>query len=183
MSLGSSPHRNAEDDDSKDEGNEQVEDEASHQEAPKPQVYEGHRNHNTVKGVSFFGPNTEYVVSGSDCGRIFIWKKKGGKLVAMMKGDDQVVNCLEPHPHATVLATSGIDDTVKIWVPLSDRLLDLPQDAERVRLLSPFSWVFEMFVVSHDTVFLSHLLRSLVNFFCKCFSILCNVVVKLLCRS
>ncbi|KAG0588493.1 hypothetical protein KC19_2G246800 [Ceratodon purpureus] len=141
MSLGTSPHRNAEDnekkekqqdEDKEEEKDDEEKDVGPHQEAPQPQVYEGHRNHKTVKGVNFFGPNSEYVVSGSDCGRIFIWKKKGGKLVAMMKGDDAVVNCLEPHPHATVLATSGIDETVKVWAPLSERLINLPPDAEKI---------------------------------------------------
>lgn len=122
MSLGSNPADNNEEEEKK--------------EKQAPQVYEGHRNHNTVKGVNFFGPNSEYVISGSDCGRIFIWKKRGGKLVAMMKGDDSVVNCLEPHPHTTVLATSGIDDTVKLWTPASERILELPQDAEKVMSLN-----------------------------------------------
>lgn len=27
------------------------------------------------------------------------------------------VNCLEPHPTIPVLATSGLDDDVKIWLP------------------------------------------------------------------
>ena len=27
------------------------------------------------------------------------------------------VNCLEPHPHIPVLATSGLDHDVKIWSP------------------------------------------------------------------
>lgn len=128
MSLGSGPEqRNSEDDwKGDDEG------EGSQQDVPQPQVYEGHRNHQTVKGVNFLGPNTEYVVSGSDCGRIFIWKKKGGELVALIKGDNKVVNCLEPHPYATVLATSGIDETIKVWAPISERILELPQDAERV---------------------------------------------------
>ena len=135
MSLGTSPTRSAEDsEEEKKNENEDEEDVGPHPEIPKPQVYEGHRNHKTVKGVNFFGPNSEYVVSGSDCGRVFIWRKKGGKLVAMMRGDDSVVNCLEPHPHATILATSGIDDTVKVWAPLSDHPIDLPQDAERVCL-------------------------------------------------
>ncbi|KAI5077907.1 hypothetical protein GOP47_0007731 [Adiantum capillus-veneris] len=98
----------------------------------EPQVYEGHRNAQTVKGVNFFGPNTEYVVSGSDCGRIFIWKKAGGQLVSLMLGDDQVVNCLEPHPYATVLATSGLDHDVKIWAPTAEDRLPLPPDAEKV---------------------------------------------------
>lgn len=117
MSLGTSPHRNAE---------------AQVSEIPKPQVYEGHRNKKTIKGVNYFGPNSEYIVSGSDCGRIFIWRKKGGKLVALLIGDDHVVNCLEPHPHAPILATSGTDNTVKVWAPTADRLVDLPPDVERV---------------------------------------------------
>ncbi|XP_024395122.1 uncharacterized protein [Physcomitrium patens] len=127
MSLGSSPHKNVEENEKEGDGGE-----ASNQGNTQPQVYEGHRNHQTVKGVNFFGPNTEYVVSGSDCGRIFIWKKKGGKLVALMKGDDTVVNCLEPHPYATILATSGIEDTIKIWSPESERILDLPHDTDRI---------------------------------------------------
>lgn len=98
----------------------------------EPQVYQGHRNAQTVKGVNFFGPNTEYVVSGSDCGRIFIWKKAGGQLVSLMVGDEQVVNCLEPHPYVTVLATSGMDKDVKIWAPTAESRLSLPPDAEEV---------------------------------------------------
>jgi WD40 repeat protein len=37
--------------------------------------YRGHRNSATVKGVSFYGPHSEYVISGSDCGNIFFWSK------------------------------------------------------------------------------------------------------------
>lgn len=98
---------------------------------PKPLVFVGHRNSKTVKGVNFFGPNTEYVVSGSDCGWIYIWRKRDGKLVNMLHGDAQVVNCLEPHPFITVLATSGIERDVKIWTPTSDRLGSLPADANK----------------------------------------------------
>ena len=100
--------------------------------------YEGHRNADTVKGVNFIGPRSEYVVrygfdcscfiliestspdlcllififssrSGSDCGHVFIWDKKTTQLVNLMKGDKRVVNCLEPHPTMPILATSGID--------------------------------------------------------------------------
>lgn len=99
---------------------------------PGPQVYKGHRNAQTVKGVSFFGPNTEYVSSGSDCGHIFIWKKRGGQLIQMIRGDNQVVNCLEPHPYATILATSGFEKHVKVWAPTAERIQSLPENAERV---------------------------------------------------
>ena len=78
------------------------------------QVYSGHRNAQTIKGVNFFGPNDEYVLSGSDCGHIFIWKKKEAKLVRLMVGDQHVVNQLEAHPHIPILATCGIEKNVKI---------------------------------------------------------------------
>ncbi|KAJ6840413.1 DDB1- and CUL4-associated factor 8-like [Iris pallida] len=84
-----------------------------------PQVYKGHRNMDTVKGVGFFGPNYEYVVSGSDCGRVFIWRKKDGELLRVMEGDLHVVNCIEPHPYATMFASSGIENDIKIWTPNS----------------------------------------------------------------
>ncbi|XP_058098366.1 uncharacterized protein LOC131243210 isoform X2 [Magnolia sinica] len=93
---------------------------------PGPQVYSGHRNCDTVKGVSFFGPNCKYVSSGSDCGRIFIWRKKGGELLRVMEGDSDVVNCIEPHPHATMLASSGIESDIKIWTPKATEPVLLP---------------------------------------------------------
>ncbi|XP_012339153.1 DDB1- and CUL4-associated factor 8 isoform X2 [Apis florea] len=80
--------------------------------------YEGHRNNATVKGVNFFGPKSEFVMSGSDCGNIFIWEKNSEAIVNWMPGDEQgVVNCLEPHPHIPIIATSGLDCDVKIWAP------------------------------------------------------------------
>lgn len=96
------------------------------------QVYSGHRNCQTVKGVSFFGPNDEYVLSGSDCGHIFIWKKKGAKLVRLMIGDKHIVNQLEPNPHIPVLATCGLEKNIKLWAPTSNDIIPLPPDVEEV---------------------------------------------------
>jgi len=45
----------------------------------------------TVKGVNFFGPKSEYVISGSDCGNIFIWDKNTEAVVQWMAGDKQGV--------------------------------------------------------------------------------------------
>ncbi|PPD84754.1 hypothetical protein GOBAR_DD18291 [Gossypium barbadense] len=96
-----------------------------------PQVYKGHRNCETVKGVNFFGPKADYVVSGSDCGRIFIWKKKGGELIRVMEADKDVVNCIESHPHTTVLASSGIESDIKIWTPKAIDKPTLPAKIEQ----------------------------------------------------
>ncbi|KAL3514963.1 hypothetical protein ACH5RR_021865 [Cinchona calisaya] len=97
-----------------------------------PQVFKGHRNCETVKGVNFFGPKFEYVVSGSDCGRIFIWKK-GGELIRVMEADKHVVNCIEPHPHTVVLASSGIENDIKLWTPKAIEKATLPANIEKLR--------------------------------------------------
>lgn len=108
-----------------------------------PQVYKGHRNSDTVKGVTFYGPNCEYVVSGSDCGRIFIWKKKNGQLIRVMEADKQVVNCIEPHPHTPVLASSGIEKDIKVWTPTALDRATLPENIDKVPIFgrNPLFWI------------------------------------------
>jgi DDB1- and CUL4-associated factor 8 len=55
--------------------------------------YQGHRNNATVKGVNFYGPRSEFVVSGSDCGNIFFWDKETEAIVHCVAGDENgVVN-------------------------------------------------------------------------------------------
>ncbi|KAL8543395.1 hypothetical protein ACS0TY_004071 [Phlomoides rotata] len=98
-----------------------------------PQAYKGHRNSETVKGAGFFGPKCEYVVSGSDCGRIFIWNKKDGRLVRVMEADKHVVNCIESHPHSTVLASSGIEHDIKMWIPKAIDRAILPTNIQKLR--------------------------------------------------
>ncbi|GAB6027403.1 DDB1- and CUL4-associated factor 8 [Chamberlinius hualienensis] len=84
--------------------------------------YCGHRNSATVKGVNYFGPKSEFIVSGSDCGNIYLWEHDSEAVVQFMPGDEGgVVNCLEPHPHSPILATSGLDDDIKIWVPSCEK--------------------------------------------------------------
>ncbi|GMJ06932.1 hypothetical protein like AT4G35140 [Hibiscus trionum] len=108
-----------------------------------PQVYKGHRNCETVKGVSFFGPKSDYVVSGSDCGRIFIWKKKGGELIRVMEADKDVVNCIESHPHTTVVASSGIESDIKIWTPKAIEKPTLPVNVEQFKP-KPGGWMYRL---------------------------------------
>lgn len=78
--------------------------------------YKGHRNNAMVKGVNFYGPRSEFVVSGSDCGHIFLWDKSSCQIVPFLQGDRAGnINCLEPHPYLPVMATSGLDHDPKIW--------------------------------------------------------------------
>lgn len=82
------------------------------------QRYVGHCNIGTdIKQASFLGQRGEFIASGSDDGRWFIWEKQTGRLIKMLRGDEAVVNCVQCHPFDSVVATSGIDNTIKIWTP------------------------------------------------------------------
>ncbi|KAL3690571.1 hypothetical protein R1sor_016880 [Riccia sorocarpa] len=82
------------------------------------QRYVGHCNTGTdIKQASFLGEKGDFVASGSDDGRWFIWMKKTGRLVKMLVGDENVVNCVQCHPFDCAVATSGIDNTIKMWTP------------------------------------------------------------------
>lgn len=75
----------------------------------------GHSSSQTIKGVGFWGPQSEFVVSGSDDANTFIWEAETGVLVNILEGHDDVVNCVVGHPKLFMLATSGIDDIIKLW--------------------------------------------------------------------
>uniref|UniRef100_A0A672ZSD1 Ddb1 and cul4 associated factor 6 n=1 Tax=Sphaeramia orbicularis TaxID=375764 RepID=A0A672ZSD1_9TELE len=80
-------------------------------------VYKGHRNSRTmIKESCFWGNN--FVMSGSDCGHIFIWDRHTAEHLMLLEADNHVVNCLQPHPYDPILASSGIDYDIKIWSPL-----------------------------------------------------------------
>ena len=51
-----------------------------------------------IKQANFFGDS--WVMSGSDCGRVFVWDKWSGEVVNMFTADSHVVNCVQPHPSA-----------------------------------------------------------------------------------
>ncbi|XP_066159238.1 DDB1- and CUL4-associated factor 6-like isoform X2 [Euwallacea fornicatus] len=86
-------------------------------EAEVKKKYTGHRNARTmIKEATFWGSN--YVMSGSDCGHVFIWDRHTTELKMLLQADQHVVNCLQPHPTYPILATSGIDHDVKLWAPV-----------------------------------------------------------------
>ncbi|ETN64491.1 hypothetical protein AND_003762 [Anopheles darlingi] len=115
--------------------------------------FKDHRNINTIKGISFFGQQSEYIVSGSDCSYTFVWDKKSQTVVNWLRtGPLDVVNCIEPHPEFPIIATSGLSRHVMVWAPKG--LIDgqtlprsKPSDRERVRLfgrsMSP-GWTGDM---------------------------------------
>lgn len=53
----------------------------------------------------------------SDEGNFYIWERPTNKIVSVYKGDTTIVNCVQPHPHYCLLATSGIDHEIRLWSP------------------------------------------------------------------
>ncbi|XP_060867889.1 DDB1- and CUL4-associated factor 6-like [Metopolophium dirhodum] len=80
--------------------------------------YKGHRNARTlIKEATFWG--NDFIMSGSDCGHVFVWDRYTCEIVMLLKADAHVVNCIQPHPSRLLLATSGVDHNVKLWSPIS----------------------------------------------------------------
>lgn len=79
----------------------------------------GHMNRRTIKECCFLGENGEALVAGSDCGKVWLWDTETSMPVCALTGDTHSVNCVQPHPsqREIVLATSGIDEVVRIWAP------------------------------------------------------------------
>uniref|UniRef100_A0ACD5ZDB5 Uncharacterized protein n=1 Tax=Avena sativa TaxID=4498 RepID=A0ACD5ZDB5_AVESA len=128
------------------------------QKLPVPQTFKGHENKQAVKGVNFLGPNCDYVTSGSDRGHVFIWRKKDGELMRVMKGDKRIVNCVEQHPTEIVVASCGIDADVKIWTPGDNENSSPARFHEVCSFFSLRYYVFDM----DCYVLLLHCLSSLV---------------------
>ena len=78
----------------------------------------GHSNaHTDIKEANYIGERGEYIAAGSDDGNIFIWEKTTGNIVRVLNGDDSIVNCVQWHPSGPLLATSGIENMVRLWEP------------------------------------------------------------------
>jgi WD40 repeat protein len=83
-------------------------------------MFQGHFSASTIKGVNFYGPNSEYVMTGSDDAKVFIWDKATGELVQVLEGHKSIVNCIIEHPNIPMIASSGIDTEIKLWGPVGD---------------------------------------------------------------
>ncbi|VDP82486.1 unnamed protein product [Echinostoma caproni] len=85
-----------------------------------------------VVSATFFGPNSEYVVSGSDDGFFYIWDRESEGIVQWLHADsDGAVNVIESHPTLPVLASAGLDFDFKVWTPLHP--LSEPDDLSHLK--------------------------------------------------
>lgn len=78
----------------------------------------GHANVQTdIKEAIFMGSHDDLVAAGSDDGSVFIYDAVTGQVVNILHADEDVANCVQCHPTLPVLATSGIEHTIKLWSP------------------------------------------------------------------
>ncbi|KAL7689296.1 putative WD40/YVTN repeat-like-containing domain superfamily, WD40-repeat-containing [Plasmopara halstedii] len=98
--------------------------------------YIGYCNVQTdIKEAVFFGKNDAYIIAGSDDGRALVWDKFTGELVNAIKADADIVNCIQPHPFDACLATSGIENVIRLWSPISSKE-NTPTESELADIIS-----------------------------------------------
>ena len=70
--------------------------------------------------------------AGSDDGKVYIWDARSGAIVCALDADEDIVNSVAAHPTLPYLATSGIEDKVRIWGPRSNAVhQDLTEQIQR----------------------------------------------------
>lgn len=96
--------------------------------------YQGHHSSRTIKSVNFYGPNSEFVITGSDDANIYIWDKETTELLTFLEGHDDIVNCIIGHPTQPLIASSGIDHVVKLWHNIDDYPTEAQLDIQKKRM-------------------------------------------------
>lgn len=103
-------------------------------EPSKVGYYSGIRNTRFSKDSKFFGINSEFIISASDCGSVFIWDKKGKSPLLFLEGmAAEKAQNVELHSELPYVFTGGIDRTLKVWTPTSrDKFSDYTNLDERI---------------------------------------------------
>ena len=83
-----------------------------------------------LKGLKYWGPNDEYVIGGCDSGKIRVFHRMNGCLVASFIADSSICNGVNPNPTLPILGSFGIDHDAKIWSIMSSDL-DPLEELER----------------------------------------------------
>lgn len=62
-----------------------------------------------------FSNDDEYVYSGSEDGRVYVWKMETGKLAGVIKAHNALVSGVDFHPNKNFMLTASQDYTVKLF--------------------------------------------------------------------
>ncbi|GAX80027.1 hypothetical protein CEUSTIGMA_g7466.t1 [Chlamydomonas eustigma] len=83
--------------------------------------FEGHRNSSGANNVALMGQRSQFVVTCSDDGHLFVWDLSSGELLNMCPGA-QGDHCVQAHPFDMTLASCGNDPIVRLWSPKGDEM-------------------------------------------------------------
>ena len=89
--------------------------------------------------------NGQYIAAGSDDGSFFIWERSTCNIVRVLRGDESIVNCIQPHPTNCLLATSGIESCIRLWSPrpqVGDFFCSFLQEMSRIDSNSIWTGIF-----------------------------------------
>lgn len=66
----------------------------------------------------FGGANQNFIASGSEDSKIYIWRKDREKPIIVLSGHSRSVNCVAWNPkYPHILASASDDNTVRLWGP------------------------------------------------------------------
>eukprot|EP00392_Amoebophrya_sp_AT5.2_P018399 g18929.t1 len=88
------------------------------------QQYIGHTQARFVVGVTFGGPEEEFVVSGSETSAVFIWHRALGTLLCSLDAHASTVNCVSWPMRSPYLVSGSDDRTVRVWTHAGPQLTD-----------------------------------------------------------
>ncbi|CBQ73248.1 conserved hypothetical protein [Sporisorium reilianum SRZ2] len=116
--------------------------------------FNGHRLSQHVIGCGFGGIDENFVVSGSEDAKIYIWHRASGRLIETLVGHDTgSVNAVAWHPKDSLtIASCGDDHTVRIWRPggrlplaavaLQTDVAPKSDDSDMSGAANPFPWSY-----------------------------------------
>jgi hypothetical protein len=78
--------------------------------------YTGH-SYIQTNTVSFFGLNSDYVISGSNDGMIVVWDTKSAQIVSLVKCGDHNASSIKPRPKHVSFASCNATAEIKLWSP------------------------------------------------------------------
>eukprot|EP00742_Colponemidia_sp_Colp-10_P002613 GILJ01002789.1.p1 GENE.GILJ01002789.1~~GILJ01002789.1.p1 ORF type:complete len:263 (+),score=39.20 GILJ01002789.1:1643-2431(+) len=71
--------------------------------------------HHDSTNVCFFGQRSEFVVSTSVNGQVFVWDRQTEKLLRIIHAHSSQVRSVSAHPFLPVLLTAAEDAEIKLW--------------------------------------------------------------------
>ncbi|XP_017075184.2 WD repeat-containing protein 82 [Drosophila eugracilis] len=87
------------------------------------QSFTGYSNRTRVPLEASYTPDSQFILSGADEGRIHIWRAVDGYPVAVLKGNNVgPVSCLRFSPKATMFVSSDL--LIAFWMPMANGVYD-----------------------------------------------------------